>query len=305
MTVSTDSRRLQNRTLLGIGLMLLGLALYPLADAFVKHLLGTYSVPQTTFLRALTRLLPLFIATFLQGGPRHVLMTHHPRAHLLRLGVNLAYTLAFMLAMKMGFLTLVYTISYTSPLFMILLSALLLKESVGRDRWIAVGLGMIGALIAMQPGSHLCEMIALLVLAGTFLGALNKILMRKLAATEHSLAIAIYPNIVMILAMMPFLVHGWESMPWEHWGLFAFVGIVTAAGQYAIAQALRFAQASALAPIDYSSFLWVVLLDYFWWQKTLDLTTFLGATAIVGSNLYILFCTRREARRKQPIVATN
>ena len=304
MSEIADSRRLHNRTLLGIGLMILGLALYPLSDAFVKHLLTSYSVPQTTFLRALTRLIPLSIALFFHGGPRHVLATKHPRSHLVRLGVNLAYTLSFMFAMKMGFLTLVYTISYTSPFFMILLSALLLKEQIGRDRWIAVGIGMVGAVIAMKPGSHLCETIAILVLLGTFLGALNKILMRRLAATEHSLAIAIYPNIVMILAMLPFLLSGWQPMPWEHWGLFAVMGTITAIGQYAIAQALRFAQASALAPIDYSTFFWVVLLDYFWWEKRLDLTTFLGAAIIVGSNFYILYCTRRDAKKKQAL-STN
>ena len=289
------SRQLQNKTLLGVVLMIVGLALYPLSDAFVKHLMGVYSVPQATFLRAFTRLIPLLIASFFQGGLIHVLSTKRPSSHLIRLGVNLAYTLAFMYSMKAGFLTLVYTISYTSPFFMILLSAILLKEKVSFEKWFALAIGMVGAVIAMQPGTNLFESIALLVLAGTFLGALNKILMRRLAATEHSLAIAIYPNVVMILVMLPFL--NWQPMPWEHWGLFAIVGVITAAGQYAIAQALRFAQASTLAPIDYSTFFWVVALDYFWWQKTLDFSTLIGAAVIVGSNLFILYAARREAKK--------
>lgn len=281
--------------------MVLGLALYPLADAFVKHLMAIYSVPQATFLRALTRLVPLLIATFFQGGLTHVLSTKKPTSHLIRLGVNLAYTLAFMYSMKVGFLTLVYTISYTSPFFMILLSAILLKERVSFDRWFAVAVGMVGAVIAMEPGSDLFQNIAILVLAGTFLGALNKILMRRLAATEHSLAIAIYPNVVMVLAMLPFL--DWQPMPWEHWGLFAIVGVVTAGGQYAIAQALRFAQASTLAPIDYSTFFWVVALDYFWWQKTLEPNTLIGAAVIVGSNFFILYCARRDAKKNAKTIA--
>jgi drug/metabolite transporter (DMT)-like permease len=73
---------------------------------------------------------------------------------------------------------------------------------------------------------------------------------------------------------------------------------VTAAGQYAIAQALRFAQASLLAPIDYSSFFWVVALDFFWWQKTPDNYTLIGAAIIVGSNCFILYRARREQARK-------
>lgn len=291
-------RKLQDRALFGIFLMLLGLALYPLSDAFIKHLMGIYSVQQTTFLRGFTRLGPLLIAVFFQGGFRKVFGTARPMSHLTRLCVNLAYTYSFMYALSMGSLTVIYTLSYTSPFFMIILSALILKEAVGRERWVAVAIGMVGVIIAMRPGSNLFEVSAILVLLGTFLGALNKILMRRLAATEHSLAIAIYPNMMMILVTFPFLLKTWVPMPWEHWGLFAIVGSLTAVGQYAIVQALRYTQASTLAPLDYSTFFWVVALDFFWWQKWPDLCTILGAGVIVGSNLYILYCTRREAAKK-------
>lgn len=300
-----SDRKLQNRAVLGVLLMIAGLALYPLADAFVKHLMGTYSVEQTTFLRSLTRLVPLLIAMFFQGGVRKVLSTQHPKRHLIRLAVSLAYTYAFMFAISRGSLTMVYTLSYSSPLFMILLSAFMLKEHVSRDRWIAVAIGLVGVIIAMRPGSNVFEMAAILVLIGTFLGALNKILMRRLAATEHSLAITIYHNIVLLLVTFPFLIdlpfhQGlWKPMPLEHWGLFAIVGAITAAGQYAIAQALRYAQASTLAPIDYSTYFWVVALDLFWWHKSPDKFMLIGAAIIVGSNLYILYRTRREEAAKK------
>ncbi|HSX13731.1 MAG TPA: DMT family transporter [Chlamydiales bacterium] len=291
---TTSGRTIQNRTVLGVVLMLIGLALYPLSDAFVKHLMGTYTVYQTSFLRSFTRLLPLLVAVFMQGGVKKILGTSCYKLHAIRLSVNLAYTLLFMFSYTIASLTTVYTLSYTSPLFMILLSAILLKESVGKEKWFAVFAGLVGVIIAMRPGSGVFEMAAFVVLFATFLGALNKILMRKLAATEHSLALAVYPNIVMVLAMAPILLFQWQPMPWEHWLLFGIVGIITAAGQYAIAQALRFAQGSTLAPIDYSSYFWVIALDFFWWQKAPDLYTICGAVVIVGSNLYILYRTRRE-----------
>jgi len=288
-----------NHAVLGITLMIIGLALYPLSDAFIKHLMGTYSVPQATFLRAITRVIPLLIAVFFHGGLRKVLYTEHPRRHFFRLGVNLAYTYAFMYAFSMGSLTSIYTLSYTSPFFMIILSAIMLKETISWEKWAAVAIGMIGVIIAMRPGSSVFEMASILVLIGTFLGALNKILMRRLASTDHSLAIAIYPNLMMIIVTFPLLINSWKPMPWEHWGIFAIVGTITAAGQYCIAQALRFAQGSTLAPIDYSTFFWVVVLDYMWWNKSLEAYTLIGAAIIVGSNLYILHRTRREEARKK------
>lgn len=290
-------RGLQNRAVLGICLMILGLALYPLSDASLKHMMGTYSVHQTMFLRAFTRLIPLMVAGLFQSNLKRVFKTEHPKSHAIRLLVNLLYTAAFMYAFSMGSLTVVYTLSYTSPFFMILLSAWILKEKAGWKRWLAVGLGMLGVIVAMRPGSNLFETAALLVLAGTFLGALNKILMRRLAATEHSLTIAIYPNLMMMLVTSFFLANTWQSMPWEHWALFGVVGVITAAGQYAIAQALRFAEGSVLAPIDYSTFFWVVALDYLWWQRAVEMHIVLGATIIIGSNFYILYCTKRDEAR--------
>jgi len=298
MKNQTNNILFRNKQLLGILLMIGGLALYPLSDAFVKHLMGTYSVPQTTFLRTITRLVPLLIATFFQGGPIKILSTKHPKKHLFRLGISFIYTYCFMYAFSMGSLTSIYTLSYTSAFFMILLSAIILKEKVTINRWIAVGIGMIGVIIAMRPSSNVFEIASIIVLLGTFLGSLNKILMRNLSKTEHSLTIAIYPNIAMILVTFPFLINTWQAMPLAHWGIFAIVGSITALGQYLIAQSLRFTQGSILAPIDYSTFFWVVALDLFWWNIKVDMPTIIGATIIVGSNLYILFYTKKEGKKK-------
>jgi len=300
MATNSD-RQLHNRALLGIILMIAALALYAISDAFIKHLMGTYSVNQTTFLRAATRMVPLVIAIFFHGGARHVFQTNHLGRHSVRLLVNLGSTYAFMFAFKVSSLTAIYTLGYTSSFFMIILSAFLLKESASRDQWAAIAIGMGGVLIAVQPGSNVFEWASIIVLIGAFLAALNKILMRRLAQTEHSLAIAIYPNIAMILVTLPFILGSWNSMPWSHWALFAFVGVFAAAAQYSIAQAVRFTKGSTLAPIDYSTYFWVVFLDFFWWSETPKMCMVVGAATIVCSNLYILYKTRREETLKAAI----
>lgn len=300
-TSVSDTRKLHNKSALGVLIMLGGLALYALSDAFIKQLMGTYSVPQTTFLRAFTRLVPLLFAVFMQGGMRAVFSTEHPKRHALRLAVNLAYTYCFMYGVSYCSLTTVYTLGYTSSFFMIVLSALILKERVGIEKWIAVAIGMGGVIIAIRPGTSVFEAAGLLILLGTFLGSLNKILMRRLAATEHSLAIAIYPNVTMILLTFPFLIGVWQPLSWHDWGFFAIVGIITATGQFAIAHALRFAQGSTLAPMDYSTYFWVLLLDFFWWDKTPEKFVVLGAAIIIASNLFILYLSRLEQKRSAPI----
>lgn len=288
---------------IGIMLMLLGLAIYPITDAFLKHLMGIYSVPQTTFLRSFTRVIPLLVLACFQGGPLHVLATGHPGRHIVRLLVNLGSTYAFMMAFSMSSLTTIYTLSYTSPFFMILFSALLLKEEVDREKWMAVALGLLGVVVAIRPGSQVFEWASLIVLGGTALAALNKILMRRLSKTEHTLSIAIYPNIAMMLVTFPSVLGAWKPMEWQHWGVFAIVGVLTASAQYAIAKALKFAEASLLAPVDYSTFFWVVLLDACVWNTLPDMWTVFGAGIIVLSNFFILWKSKKDAMEKASVPA--
>lgn len=298
--MTSCSRSLQDKPSLGIFLKILGIALYPLSDAFVKHFMEIYSVPQATFLRALARMMPLLMLVFFQGGFKHVFNPRQSQLHIVRLMINIASTFCFMYAFSSASLTTVYTFGYTTPIFMLILSALILKESIKFQKWIAIGVGLITVILGMRPGSGVFEIAALLVLSASFLAALNKVLMRRLASTEHSLAIAIYPNIFIMLIISPclFFAGHWQPLPWSHWGIFALIGAITAIGQYAIAQALRFAQASVLAPADYTSFFWVVVIDLLWWGKSPDKYTLISAGVIMISSFFLLYRTKRDEPKK-------
>lgn len=295
MKEQTQTHLAHDRPSLGILLMLIGLALYTFSDALIKALLGNggYSVQQVTILRSGIRALLLFATICTHANPVQLLKTKQLKLFALRLAISLTYTYIFMYAFSVTNLTNIYTLSYTSALFMTILGALLLSESVSFKRWLAVCSGMVGVLIAIHPDSSSFDMASLIVLMGTFLGALNKILMRKLSTTDHSLTIALYPNILMVFVTVPFLWGDWQPMPWAHWGLFATVGLLSAGGQYAIAQALRYAQVSILAPADYSTLFWTILIDYIWWRLPGPMTL-TGAVIIIASNLYILRLSKLE-----------
>ena len=303
----TYRRSLQNKPFLGIVLQLFGIALYPLTDAFVKIFMEIYSVPQATFLRALVRIMPLLVLVFFQGGFKHVFSPQQSKLHIVRLLINVGSTFCFMYAFSLASLTTVYTFGYTTPVFILILSTFLLKESLKIRQWLTIAVGLIIVIIGIRPGSGVFEIAALLVLLASFLAALNKVLMRRLASTEHTLAIAIYPNILIMLIAFPFLFLAghWQSLPWSHWGIFAMVGAITAIGQYAIAQALRFAKASTLAPADYSSFFWAVFIDLLWWNKTPDKYTLISAAIIMISCFFILYRNKCEELYKNNSVKLN
>ncbi len=295
----TDTHAFFSRSAMGILLMFIGLGLYPLSDALVKHFLGTYSLYQTTFLRAVSRFVPLFVVAFWQTGSFALLKTKEPARHAARLAVSVVSTYCFMYACSVTSLTSMYTLSYTSPIFMVILSALVLNERVDVSRWVAVFVGFGGVLIALKPsGNGMLEYGSLIVLLGTLCAAFNKILMRKLTTTEHSLTISIYPNIAIAVVSLPFLVGNWLPMPLEHWLMFGIMGVISSLAQYCVAQALRFAEASRLAPIDYSTLFWATSIDYLRWQTLPHSSTLIGAFIIIMSNLYILHRAQRNAYLK-------
>lgn len=278
-----------SRPMAGIFLMFLGLGLYPVSDAIIKHLLGSYTLYQTTALRALTRCIPLLIVAVLKTDSIQLLKTRRPQLHLLRLLVSVTSTYSFMYACSLTSLTSLYTLSYTSPIFVLIFSAIFLHEKVDLNRWIAVAIGFIGVWIALKPeDGGLWHLGSSVVLLATLCAALNKILMRKLSSTEDSLTIALYPNIAILLLTFPFLLTGWQNMPLHDWALFSIVGVLTALAQYCVTQAIRYTEVSRLAPIDYSTLFWATAIDYIRWDSTPHLSTLIGAGVIIVSNLYIL-----------------
>ena len=289
---ATTSGKLIDAAPLGVLCMGVSVFLFPLSDACLKYLLNTYSVEQTAFLRALVRFFALFFSSFFfYKSPWTFFRTKEPLLHGKRILVSIASTYCFMAACHTGSLTLIYTLGYMTPLFMVVLSAFALREKVPPKRWIAVLGGMVGVSLALRPtlGSHDgVGWAAFLVLIGTFFAAMNKMYIRKLAVTEESLTIAFYPNLATLLVFTPFVTCSWQSMPLIDWVLFGAVGIALGLSQLLIAFSLRCAQASLLAPLDYSTFVWVVLIDTVWWNKSPDLWTIAGALVIILSNVVII-----------------
>ena len=264
--------------------------------------MDSYSVYQVTFLRSLGRTIPLLVMAFLQCGIKNALTTQKPLDHAIRLVVGLLYTFSFMLALKLDTLAVIYSLSYTTPLFMIGLSVLILKEKVGFERFLAALVGMIGVIFIVKENFFSLKITAIIVLFGSFLSALNKILMRRLTHTENNLTIVLYPNIAMLIIMLPciFIFDSWQSLPWQDLSLFGLIGCITAAAQYLIIQALRYTQASMLAPCDYSTLFWVIALDFIWWDTMIEWSTLIGAALIISSNLFILYLARKMPEIKEP-----
>jgi len=287
MTEISSSRTWQDRATLGIYVIILGQFLHVTGGIFEKMLLGVYPVPQMTFIRSLLRL--AFLATLLikQKEIKSVFSMKQPLCNLLRIGTYVAYNYCMLYALSLSTLTASCSLLSATPFFTLLLSAWILKEKISKYKWIALSIATIGVGIAVRSSSGF-EWVFLVILCGALIGSLNRILIRKLVATEHSLTIAITGNAALALLLVPFIFMDWLPVSWGDLGFFAIAAFLTAMGQYATVQALRFAQPSTLAPFDYTSIIWAALFDFFIWDVIPSSYFVLGIVIIVASNLYLI-----------------
>ncbi len=294
MTDLSAARSWHDRPLWGIWLMLASVFVMVLGIVIEKLLLGVYPVPQMAFMRALLRLAPLFITVFKHKEIKALLSVQQPFSHFIRLAAYVTYNICILYALSKTTLAMIGSLQYITPFFTIGLGAWFLKEKMDRKKWVAIGITILGVFVAIQPFRQF-DLIALLILFASLLGSVNKIMVRKLTATEHSLAITIFGNIAMVVVLLPVGLMDWHPLSLNDLGLFAIAGIFTAAGQFLAVQALRFAQATLIASIDCTSVVWGALFDFFIWHAIPSTSLVLGAGIIIASNFYLVRSAKTRA----------
>ena len=286
MEMTTDN--VQRR---GMLLMLASVALFSLMDAGLKLLYAHYPPFQVAALRGLSSL-PLVLAWALWTvGPRALLRVRWS-LRLLRGLLGIAMMASFVYALKRLPLSTAYSIFFVAPLLITALSVPILGEKVGPRRWSAIAVGLVGVLVVLRPtGEGMLTWAGLAVLVAAFGYAVSAITVRVLARTDPSQAITFWLLALMALGAGALALPGWVPLRAQDLWIVGGIGVAGAIGQYAITEAFRLAEASRVAPLEYSALVWGLLLDLTLWGVLPDAVTWIGAAIIIASGLYLI---RRE-----------
>ncbi len=190
-------------------------------------------------------------------------------------------------------------ISLSSPIIVTALSPKLLGEQVGPRRWAAVAVGFVGALIVVRPGHANFDWHALLIVASTVCSSFYQLFSRRYGQTERPDASATVATIVGTLAASPFVPFDWMP-PHSAWHavLFVGMGIMAGTGHYFLTIAYSQAPASVVTPFNYTQLIGSTILGYAVFGDFPDFWTWVGATVIIVSGLYIGYRERVRWREK-------
>ena len=290
--VNTPSKPLVAFALMGIAVLF-----FSLVDATAKWLTRDYDPWQIVFLSRIVPLVVAMVMAYRETGSAFNFYTAFPKMQILRAALTVPLIWCFFTGLSLMPLAEAITIAFTAPLFITILSRLLLGEQIGRRRWGAVAIGFVGVMVALRPGlGGGLTLGPVLVIISAFAYALSMILVRRFSGQEPT------HNILVYSAIGAFLVGGFNSIPvWNQpdaagWGLSLLVGVWGAFGSYAVIRAYRLGEASMLAPLEYTALIWSIVFDLWLFSLTPVPAVLLGAAIIICSNVYI---AHREHRIRQ------
>jgi len=265
---------------------LLGLAaigLFSVLNALIKGLSAQFDTLQIAFLRYLFGGLWIlvYVSITRPGWPSLATV----EANVVRGVLSLVTGLSFFYALRELPLADAITLSFLAPLFVTLFSVLLLKERPGPYIIAALGLGFAGMLVMVaglggdEEDRSLLGIIASLVSSITY--GLSMTLLRARARRDPLDLIVFFQQWIPALFIAPAAGVVWKAPAPEHLGLFAILGILAVSAHLLLARAFSLAEASQLAPIEFSALIYAAIIGTVFFGETLTMGTLAGAALII------------------------
>ncbi len=291
-----------NNVRLGMFCMMCAVFLYSTVNAVVKDVMGSYPLMQIIFLRFSLALFPC-VFMIRQSGGIHTLKTTDLKTHFFS-GSLAVLNLTFLFSsFKQLPLADATAVSFSTILFVTLLSYPILKESVGRHRWFAVILGFMGILVMANPSGELFNYGGLMCLMFAFGDGILMIFARLLSRTNTSSTIVFYCSLFAALIALCFMPFVWITPNFKDFLKLAFLGIGAGSAQILMTYAYRYAQASQVAPVLYTSILWSALYGYCLWGEIPSSEALWGGFLVICAGLYLIYWETRPrfSKKEDPI----
>ncbi|WP_217549968.1 DMT family transporter [Pantoea sp. GbtcB22] len=301
---------------LGVLLKILAALCATLMLACVKGLNGTLPTGEVIFFRSFIALLPLLIWLKMQGDVLENLKTRNLSGHFIR-GFSGTGGMYF------NYLALVYisladatALSYAAPLFTVILAAMLLKERVRVSRWVAVVVGLSGILIMLSSSlstsgalfsygaSNATTSIGVAcALLAALCSATSNVQIRFLNGIEKPGAIVFYFSLMTTVIGLATALFGWSKPSAVQLLLLVCCGLFGGLAQILVTLSLRYADASLLAPFDYTTLVWSMLIGYLFLNSLPGSTTLLGASIVALAGIFAVW--RENRQRKLAMVSST
>ena len=286
-----------------IGLKLASALLFAVMSAVVRLLGDTVPVGQMMFFRSLFAIVPVVVIYAWRRELASAIYTSRPFGQLgrgLLSGAGMFTNFAALTRLPLADAT---AISFASPLFTVALAAIILKERVRIYRWSAVIVGFVGVIVMLVPhldsrpyasaASAAATAGVLFAIMSVFCNAGTVIQTRRLTRTETTPSIVFYFSLICAILAALTLPFGWHTPDLLDLAALISLGLLGGLSHILLTESYRLADASVIAPFDYSSMLWALLLGYWIFGEVPTALVFIGAGIVAAAGLYVIWRERQ------------
>jgi len=287
-----------------IGFKLISALLFAALSALVRQLSDVTPVGQLVFFRSACAIPPVLLIYALRGELMEAVRTNRVFGQLGRGALSVGGMYTNFSALTRLPLADATAISFASPLITVALAAIILKEKVRVYRWSAVLVGFAGVIVMLIPHLDISLYVAagamatatvgsIFALVSAFCNAGTVIQTRRLTQSETTSSIVFYFSLVTALAGLVTLPFAWHTPTGSELMMLVAMGVFGGIGHIFLTESYRYAAASVVAPFDYTSMLWALLLGYWLFGELPSALVYLGAGIVAGAGLFVIWRERQ------------
>ena len=296
--------------LLGIAFKIASVAIFVGMSSFIKAA-GQLPAGQIVFFRSFFAIFPVLVFLAWQRELSTAIRTSHPLSHIARGVVGVASMGLTFFALTRLPLPEAITINYAQPLLVVVFSALFLGEIVRAYRWTAVVVGLIGVIIISAPRLTLfgagaavgsAEMVGVLAaLGGATVSAVAMLLVRKLVRTERTPTIVLWFSLTASAAALLSVPFGWAPLTAVQALFLVSAGVCGGVAQILMTEAYRHAEASTVAPFEYTSMILAIAVGYLAFGDVPTGYMLVGGAIVIGASIFIAWREQRLGLKREAV----
>jgi drug/metabolite transporter (DMT)-like permease len=308
----------------GIGLKVLATLLFSVMSALVKLTGQRYPVSELVFFRSLFALPILLFYLAWRGQLPRAIYTDRIPGHIGRGIAGSCGMVASFYALQVLPLPDATALGFAAPLIVVALAALVLRERVRVYRWSAVAVGFVGVLVMLWEQLGIFSgngngVGASAALAAALFSAIATIQTRRLTVSEPTGAIVFYFSLTTtgfgllaggIALLWPSQGAGaawiteqvWRTPPAADALSLIMLGTLGGMGQILMTQSYRYADASVVAPFDYTAMIWAVLIGLFVFDEVPRAPVIAGAVIVAAAGLFVIWREERLGLLRRAVV---
>ncbi|WP_246270390.1 DMT family transporter [Hongsoonwoonella zoysiae] len=305
MTAAADTARTsssdlnQTRPVVGILLKVTSALIFTGMLTLIKYVSERVPVGEIMFARNFVGMVPVLVMVAFRGELGTAFVTRRPLGHIGRALVGATAMALWFSALARIPLPDATAISFSAPLMTVILAWLFLGEVVRVYRWTAVMIGLLGIVVILSP--HLTGDVlsneaaagALFAFGAAVFMALAAIFVRKLTSSERTSTIVLWFSGTASLLSLLSLPFGWVMPGTTDFLILIAIGLLGGIGQAMLTQSYRFAEASTIAPFEYTTLLWASAFGWVFFSEVPTVEVIAGAAIVIAAGIFVIYREHR------------